>query len=212
MTSTPDPANPPAGIQLSALAGYDGLPRAVQGVGFWPRVLARVIDLAVHFVASFFAGLLFVILLVIAASGHVSPLVLAKLQSFTFVSFVLSLLGSIAYHAICEGLSGRSLGKAVISIVVIQEDGGPCRLGASSIRSLAYLVDALFFGVVGYSAMQETPQKQRFGDQWAHTIVCKRSEAPAGSLRSSGRFAAALMCAILLDIALVIMGQLAKIT
>jgi uncharacterized RDD family membrane protein YckC len=212
MTSAPDPANPPAGIHLSALAGYGGLPGAVQGVGFWPRALARLIDMAVHFAASFFAGILFVILLVIAAGGHVSPLVMAKLQPLTFVSFVLALLGSVAYHAICEGISGRSLGKAVLSMVVVQEDGGPCRLGSALIRSLAYLVDALFFGAVGYFAMQRTPQEQRYGDEWAHTIVCKRSEAPAGSLRSGGRFAVAFMCAVLVDIALAMVGLLAKIT
>jgi len=212
MTSAPDPANPPAGIHISALAGYGVLPEAVQGVGFWPRALARVIDMAVHIAASVFAGILFVILLVIAAGGHASPVVLAKLQPLTFVSFVLSLLGSVAYHAICEGISGRSLGKSVLSMVVVQEDGGPCKLGSALIRSLAYLVDALFFGAVGYFAMQRTPQEQRHGDEWAHTIVCKRSEAPAGSLSSGGRFAGALMCAVLVDIALAMVGLLTKIT
>jgi len=166
----------------------------------------------VHFAASAFAGILFTILLVIAGGGHISPLVLAKLRPLTFVSFVLSLLGSLSYHTICEGISGGSLGKAVLSMVVVQEDGGPCRLGAAWIRSLAYLVDALFFGAVGYIAMQRTPQEQRYGDEWAHTIVCKRSEAPAGSLRSGGRFAVAFMFAVLVDIALAMVGLLVKIT
>jgi uncharacterized RDD family membrane protein YckC len=209
--SAPDPPAPPLDIQLSALAAYGGLPGAIAAVGFWPRALARIIDTVVHFFASFFAGLLFTIMLVIAGGGHVSPLILAKLQPITVLSFVLSLVGSIAYHTLCEGLHGSSLGKLMLSLVVVQENGAPCRLGSALIRSAAYFVDSLFFGVVGYVAMQRTSQQQRYGDDWAHTIVCKRENAPAGTLRTGGRFLAALFVAILIDIALAMVGLLAKV-
>jgi hypothetical protein len=48
-------------------------------------------------------------------------------------------------------------------MVVVQEDGSPCLKGAV-LRSMGDLLDAFFFGLVGYSAMQ-TSQEQRHGDE-----------------------------------------------
>ena len=42
----------------------------------------------------------------------------------------------------------------MLSMVVVQEDGSPCRIGSALIRSLAYLIDSLFFGAIAYFAMQ----------------------------------------------------------
>jgi uncharacterized RDD family membrane protein YckC len=210
--SAPVPDSQPAavGFQFSAFSAYSGETGAIQGVSFWPRVAARVIDLLVHLAVSFCAGLLFTILLVIAAGGHVSPLVLSKLQQNTLASFVLSLLGSIAYHAICEGLHGSSVGKLALSMVVVQEDGSPCRIGSAIIRSFAYLIDSLFFGLIGYFAMQKSVQEQRHGDEWAHTVVCKRSTVPPENLRGGGRFVVVLLFAAMADSALAMAGLLLK--
>jgi hypothetical protein len=52
---------------------------------------------------------------------------------------------------------------------------------------------------MGDSAMQKTSQEQRHGDECAHTVVCKRSNAPPGSLRGGSRFVMALFFAILAD-------------
>lgn len=96
-------------------------------------------------------------------------------------------------------------------MVVVQEDGSPCRIGSALIRSLAYLMDSLFFGAIAYFATQGSPQKQRYGDEWGHTIVCKRPDAPSGTLRSGGRFALALLFAVLVDASFATIGLLAKI-
>jgi uncharacterized RDD family membrane protein YckC len=209
--SAPDSPTTVPGIRLSALASYTGLPGSIPGVGFWPRVCARLIDIVVHIVVSFFAGIFFTILLAIAAGGHIPPLILLKLKHTTLLSFVLALLGSVVYHTLCEGIHGSSLGKRLLSMVVVQEDGSPCRLGSAFIRSLAYLIDSLFFGAIAYFTMQRTPQEQRYGDEWAHTVVCKRSDAPAGTLRDGGRFAVAFIFAVLADASLALIGLLAKI-
>lgn len=211
MSTTPDPQPEALGLELSALRAYSGPPGAIKGVGFWPRALARVIDLLVHMFVSFCAGILFSILLVIAAGGHPNPLVVAALRKNTIGVFVLALLGSVAYEAICEGMHGSTLGKLLLSMVVVQEDGSPCRFGAALIRSVAYFVDALFFGLIGYLAMQKSPQEQRHGDEWAHTVVCKRPDAPSGSLRGSGLFFAAFLLAAMADAALAMVGLLLKL-
>jgi hypothetical protein len=58
------------------------------------------------------------------------------------------------------------------------------------VRLMGCLLDALFSGLVGYSAMQKPSLEQRNGDEWAHTVVCKCS---------NGRFVMALFFAIMAD-------------
>jgi uncharacterized RDD family membrane protein YckC len=207
------PKSQPAivGFELSALSAYSAAPGTIEGVSFWPRVAARMIDLVAHIAVTVVAGFLFGIMLLIAAGGHISPLLALKLRQTTLASFVLALLGSIAYQAICEGLHGSSLGKLALSMVVVQEDGSPCRLGSEITRSFAYPIDSLFFGLIGYFAMQKSVQEQRHGDEWAHTVVCKRSKIPPENLRSGGRFVAVLLFAVMADAALGMIGLLLKL-
>jgi len=40
---------------------------------------------------------------------------------------------------------------------------------------LCYQVDALFFTLIGYTAMQGNAQPQGYGDRWAHAVVARRS-------------------------------------
>jgi uncharacterized RDD family membrane protein YckC len=108
-------------------------------------------------------------------------------------------LGSVVYEIICEAGHGSTLGKLALGMTVVQEDGTPCRVKPAVIRSFAYLIDGIFFGLIGYLEMQKTPQEQRHGDVWAHTIVCKRSILPPQTLRGPGRFVLALFFAALTD-------------
>ncbi len=134
-----------------------------------------------------------------------------RLKQITLASFLLALLGSIAYHTICEGLHGSTLGKRLLSMAVVQADGSPCELDSAAIRSFAYLVDSLFFGLVGYFAMQKTPQEQRHGDEWANTVVCKRSKIAPQNLRGEGRFVGILLLAFAVDGGLIMVSLLLKL-
>jgi uncharacterized RDD family membrane protein YckC len=214
-TPTPGTAPPPApgGAPSFSLGGYIGTPGALEGVGFWPRAGARIIDLVLHYIASIFAGLVLGILIGIlgTAMGRSVPGMIARMRGFSFIAFSLALLGSMAYHSICEAMSGNTLGKRLLSLVVVQEDGSPCSFDSALRRSLVYYVDALFFGLIGYMAMQKTPQQQRYGDQWAHTIVCKRDQIRPENLRDGGRFALALFVGMAADGLLMITGWLLAI-
>ncbi len=211
--SAPDPLPITINIEPPSFGGYAGDPGDIRGVGFWPRVGARAIDAIVHLLIALFAGLLFGILLVIAArmTGQSATMLLAKQQHTRFTTFVFSLLGLVAYETICEGWHGGTLGKLALSMVVVQEDGTPCRPVPALIRSLAYFFDSLFFGIIGYLAMNKSPQEQRHGDVWAHTIVCRRHDAPQQSLRSGGRFVGILLLAVMADAALLIVGMLLEL-
>lgn len=177
------------------------------------RAVARLIDLALHYVVSVCAGLVFGVGLGVVANltGKSVPFLTGKLNHLGFSSFALALLGSMAYHSVCESLHGSTLGKLILSLVVIQEDGTPCTFDSALRRSFAYVVDSFFFGLVGYAAMQRTLKRQRYGDQWAHTVVCKRAQVLPENLRDGGRFALSLLVGMVADAVLLMLGLLLAI-
>jgi uncharacterized RDD family membrane protein YckC len=210
----PDLPPEPEGIHLSAIDSYVGRPGTLPGISFWPRAGARVIDLVVHNVIAFASGSLVGILLVIVAALRripVQPLI-ARTKPNGITMFAFGLLGTIVLEAICEGFHGSTPGKLLLSMVVVQEDGSPCLPGSAWIRSFGYIIDALFFGLIGYLNMQKNPQQQRHGDEWAHTIVCRRSDAPPQNLRGIGQFTLVLFFAALADAALLIIGTVINLT
>jgi uncharacterized RDD family membrane protein YckC len=194
----------------NSTVGYTPEPEGIQGVGFWPRVGARLIDTIAHFFVGLFTGTLFRVMLLVASGGHVPPAVVAKLSHGRITSFLFALLGVFAYHVIFDTVHGSTLGKLALSMVVVQKDGSPCRLKSALIRELGYYVDALFFGMIGYIAMERTPERQRYGDEWAHTIVCKRSVLTPDKLRGGGRFALALFFALMAETAFILTGMLVR--
>src|SRR3954462_6407917 len=87
-------------LPIPTFGSYAPPQEQLRGLTFWPRVGARVIDMIIHYIVSFLAGFLFVILLVIASGGHASPVALAKLEHTGMAGFVFALLGSFAYHVV----------------------------------------------------------------------------------------------------------------
>lgn len=193
-------------LDLRSLSGYTE--SGIQGVRFWPRVLARVIDFCLHYVFGFIAGLLFVSLLVIAAGGRPPLWVLQRISHSRVPELIAGVFGWVAYQVICTSISGSTLGKLLLSMQVVQDDGSPCRLKSAVIRELGYFVDALFFGVIGYAAMKDDPMQKRHGDDWADTIVCKRADVPPESRQGGMRFVLGLMLGAFADIAFLMMGVL----
>jgi uncharacterized RDD family membrane protein YckC len=210
--STPSAAPAPPPLPTLTFGGYAAQPGALEGVPFWPRVGARVVDLIVHYVANFGAQVIFGLMLFIVAGMKGTPVhtLVVKAEGLKVLTFVAALLGQVAYHTICEGVHGSTLGKLALGMVVVQEDGTPCRLRPALIRSMGYFVDSLVFGLVAYLAMQKSAQEQRHGDQWAHTVVVKRAQVAPEYLRSSGRFVAVLLLAMMADAALLMAGYAIK--
>ncbi|WP_178917548.1 RDD family protein [Natronomonas gomsonensis] len=78
------------------------------------------------------------------------------------------------YFIYFEAEYGQTVGKMVMDIVVVTEDGDPITYRDSAIRTLLRIVDALpFFYIVGLVAIYVTDRKQRVGDLVADTIVVK---------------------------------------
>jgi uncharacterized RDD family membrane protein YckC len=89
-------------------------------------------------------------------------------------AFWLLLAAGVGYYIVCEAATGATLGKRMVGIRVVGEDGEHVTFGAAVVRNLLRLVDALFFYLVGLLFALLSTRGQRLGDRAAHTIVVRR--------------------------------------
>jgi len=91
---------------------------------------------------------------------------------------LLGILISFVYYIGLEGLRGATLGKQVVGIKVVNEDGSPIDWTAAILRNVLRIVDALpCFYIVGIVLINNSEQKQRFGDRIAKTVVVEKNSA-----------------------------------
>ena len=161
----------------------------IVGAGFWIRALARLLDVAYAFVVGVLCGFVAaVILAILQAVSVADPGWPTRTSRGRLLGFLVSLIGTLSYHTLGEGIYGATLGKLVCGLRVLSEDMAPCRLKPAVIRSLGYFIDSLVFGWVGYMEMAKTQMEQRHGDHWAKTVVVRSAQVPQGSRRSVARF------------------------
>jgi uncharacterized RDD family membrane protein YckC len=178
-----NPYAPPA----SSLAAAPPASTSVDGLdyaGFAVRAGAQIIDWIVGMILGAVAGMVCGVAIgVLAAMGSFGPDWARKLGAMTPLSFVLGIVGATLYHAVCEGLGGATVGKLITGLRVRAEDGSPARIGAGLLRSIAFLLDGFFFGMVAYGSMSKSRMQQRLGDKWAHTVVVRAASLPPTALR-----------------------------
>lgn len=203
----------PSPVESFSFGGYVQQAQGLKGVGFWPRAGARMIDLIIHYMVGVFTMLLmgFMVGLVAAATHQPGRLMVHKMVAGTPSAFLLALVGALVYHTVCETVHGSTLGKLIFSMIVVQEDGSHCRFKSALIRNLGYHVDALFFGLIGYYAMKRDQTQQRYGDEWAHTVVCKNADLAPEKRRSAGRFVLGFLLACMADSAILMVSLLVRL-
>ena len=86
--------------------------------------------------------------------------------------FVVAGLLAGPYHVLLEGGVGQTVGKRLLGIAVVREDGGPCTYRAALIRTLYRFVDwfPAAYGV-GLLSMVLDGRCRRLGDRAAGTVV-----------------------------------------
>ncbi|MFI5450327.1 MAG: RDD family protein [Candidatus Bathyarchaeia archaeon] len=81
---------------------------------------------------------------------------------------------SLLYFAILEGTKGATIGKMLLKIKVVQEDGKPCGIVPAFVRNILRIVDALpILYIIGILLISRSDKKQRLGDRVAKTVVIK---------------------------------------
>lgn len=176
-------------------------PPLLEGVGFWLRALGRVIDLAVHMVVAILVGVAAAIVAIVSAALQGIPAneALAPISTTPVSAYVASMLGAAALHVVSEGLHGSTVGKRLCGLSVISDSGGPAGLVGALKRTVAFYVDALFFGFVAARKMSESPRRQRIGDIWGQTMVVRIADLDPGARRSSLRFVTVALAGMAAD-------------
>jgi uncharacterized RDD family membrane protein YckC len=80
----------------------------------------------------------------------------------------------LGYYVVCEALTGMTVGKRMVGIRVVDENGEHLSLAAAVVRNVLRLVDAFFFYLVGAIFALASPLGQRLGDRAAGTVVVRR--------------------------------------
>ncbi len=132
-----------------------------QGIG--PRLVAQVVDTIVLIVLFFLVGF--------AISGSLTFQYQGEAAIPVLTAY--GLVG-ILYFAILEGTMGATLGKKVVKIKVVKEDGSACGIGPAFVRTLLRIIDGLpFLYIIGMVLISRSDKKQRLGDRVAKTVVVK---------------------------------------
>jgi uncharacterized RDD family membrane protein YckC len=83
-----------------------------------------------------------------------------------------TLAADFIYFAVCEGLTGTTLGKRLFGLRVVRAaDGRSCGPVAAIVRTALRLIDNLLFSLPGIAAIVASPRNQRLGDRAAKTLV-----------------------------------------
>jgi uncharacterized RDD family membrane protein YckC len=80
---------------------------------------------------------------------------------------------ALVYYVVMEVTSGGTIGKKVMGLKVVKEDGTPIDWGAGVIRNILRIIDGFFFYLVGAIVVWVSKKKQRLGDMAAHTLVVR---------------------------------------
>ena len=154
----------------------------VESAGFGIRAAGRLIDYAPMFFASVMSGvsLAFFAGLFSTWSRRSESDILAIMEKSSALTYAGSFLAITIYHAFCECAGGASLGKRLLGLEVVSVELVPATFGQTFKRNLGFAIDGLFFGLIGYGQMEQSPIKQRYGDRWGKTrVVLRRSLPPA---------------------------------
>ncbi len=136
------------------------------------RIVAYIIDMVIVGIVGIalsFTGLIF---------GSVVGRISAGVGVTTIILFgFLSLAFMLFYAFLLEGYWGQTLGKKIMGIVVVKEDGSPCTYEASIVRNLLRIIDTLpQLYIAGFIVIALTDKRQRIGDRLANTIVVETKE------------------------------------
>ena len=86
-------------------------------------------------------------------------------------AFLVWLLLAFAYYVFTEAGLGGSVGKLVVGLRVVDDDGRAISWGQSIVRNLLRPIDFLFVYLVAAVSVWTSPRRQRLGHRAAATFV-----------------------------------------
>ncbi|MEV6490524.1 RDD family protein [Actinoplanes sp. NPDC051633] len=143
------------------------------------RALALTVDIAVQVLLGFFLLILVVALVPLVFGEFVDDALMRSIMIIVAVTVL------IAYPTTIETLTnGRSIGKRLVGLRVVREDGGPIRVRHALTRTLVGvavewpgLIMPMLTWVVSLLTMTFSPRGRRLGDLAAGTFVIHERSA-----------------------------------
>ncbi len=90
------------------------------------------------------------------------------------MSLLLIILLWIFYGILLETWKGQTVGKMILGIIVVKENGEPCDFLAALLINVMRIIDYLpTLYILGFIVMAITEKRQRLGDRLAGTVVVK---------------------------------------
>jgi uncharacterized RDD family membrane protein YckC len=168
--SSAQPTRLPATAELT-VATAEGVLFRLPLAGPAPRLYAMLLDTVI-------------VLGGVNAIGYLIYWIFAAAPGFGVMVITLAEFAiGFAYGALLEGYwNGRTIGKRLFHLRVIDDSGLPLRIEQAWIRNLMRVFDALPFAyLVGGISVLSSPLMQRFGDRVAGTLVVRETplNAPA---------------------------------
>ena len=136
--------------------------------------------------AHFADGCLY--LLIVIALSAVSAALSDVLLTVMLV--LLLIPGPVIYYVLTQRATGRSPGKRLAGIRVVDAAGSVPSTGALVRRSIPLIFENLL--AVAFFAMLFSPTRQRLGDRWAHTYVIEDGDARIEERATEYHFSCAL--------------------
>jgi len=126
------------------------------------RIGARIVDALVEALG---------ILIIVFGIAIIGYTIHAYKPSF-LIGVIVASLFVLAYELLLEGLwNGQTVGKRLLNIQVLMDDGRTCTLTASVVRNLLVVVDGLILYAIAFLSIWKSPLRKRVGDRVAHTVV-----------------------------------------
>lgn len=135
--------------------------------GLGRRALAALIDIAV----------LLVLLVVLAAlAGETEAGDGSFSVSLEGAAALVYFASALAYYAVFEAVTGRTIGKLALGLRVVSLDGSPAGTGQVLLRTALRIVDGILVYLVGFVCALATgrDRRARIGDLAAKTVVVGR--------------------------------------
>ena len=149
--------------------------------GFWRRLVAYLIDNTIICIVFFVLFLIAMMAFFIgAASGEESGWIAdladpTKISSAVIFIWLFFLVLTIGYFTYFHGTTGRTPGKMLLGLQVINDDGTPLSFGTAFLRAVGYLVSGAILNL-GFIWAAFDKRKQGWHDKIAGTVVIIREE------------------------------------
>jgi uncharacterized RDD family membrane protein YckC len=168
--------------------------------GFLRRFLAFLVDMAILCFVSLF--LLLIGLLALGLRDDTISLVPASSTNlthgmgiFVLLYLIASFLTGATYFIWFHGISGKTPGKMLLGLRVIQASGDPMTLSIAFLRWVGYLISGPVF-FLGFLWIAFDGRKQGWHDKIAATVVIRgRGEYNPDAYRNSTEFAPSISTA-----------------